>query len=522
MNKSALKGVRQLALTLLGCCLLGVIYADTKLQPLAINAPYRSADYVFLDQAVGAARVVAVGESIHITKEMPRARLAFVRYLHRQKGFNVLALEGSLLDAWTAQEHVYQARVQLLMDDAAAAAQFKREALFGLWQTAPMQAVLAYALTTQSSAQPLYLASFDSQPGMARAYGGDVAASLRAHFAALSQLDPRLNAQQTERWVAQLAPQLRCDQVPMIASKTASALAEIRTWLREVLPSLAGRRPALHLRVLQLVPVMMEKRIAFCGKWLAAHKSMRIYQAERDQVNAELVLALVALTVDAMPDSAQDNAQDNAPVGAQDSTPKKAEIKLLLWAHHSHLHYNTLGKTIASMGQHLHAVLGPELYTIGSFALHGSTPDLAKADQAQGLSQIFALAPIALASMPDRLYEQDLATLSPNDFFLNLRGNPDPRWQQQKRTRLEQSGAMPTVLSADFDAAIFLHTVQPAALDFLPKPMNLLISGVAWVQQNTRAALALGSAVIAFAIWRLRRRSARCKVRRKVQKNSLH
>jgi len=64
---------------------------------LDIRAPYNSADYAFIGEAIGERSVVALGESIHLTREMPLVRLNLVRYLHEQRGMDVLAFEGSLI-----------------------------------------------------------------------------------------------------------------------------------------------------------------------------------------------------------------------------------------------------------------------------------------------------------------------------------------------------------------------------------------------------------------------------------------
>ena len=46
--------------------------------------------------------------------------------------------------------------------------------------------------------------------------------------------------------------------------------------------------------------------------------------------------------------------------------------KLMLWAHVSHLFYDAEGVN-TSVGEILHAALGPKLYTIGAFAESGGT-----------------------------------------------------------------------------------------------------------------------------------------------------
>lgn len=78
-------------------------------------APLRPVDlgatgYRRIADLAGGARVVSLGESIHLTREMPVIRLEIVRRLHQDKRFRVLALEGSLIESWTAQEHAGRPR----------------------------------------------------------------------------------------------------------------------------------------------------------------------------------------------------------------------------------------------------------------------------------------------------------------------------------------------------------------------------------------------------------------------------
>ena len=93
--------MRPLAVGLLAVLTMS-LRAETKPVTLDLTKPYASAVYAFLSPALGSSRVVALGESIHVTSEMPWIRLQMVRYLHEEMGCNVIAFEGSLLDAWTA------------------------------------------------------------------------------------------------------------------------------------------------------------------------------------------------------------------------------------------------------------------------------------------------------------------------------------------------------------------------------------------------------------------------------------
>jgi erythromycin esterase len=434
-------------------CLLGLSMLSqagaTGLQvhPLDIGKPYRVDDYAFLDAAVGSRSVVALGESIHVTQEMPLVRQRFVRYLHERKGFEVLALEGSLMDAWTAQEHVYANGVV----GPAASQLYTREALFGLWQTAPMEAVVAEALKPQSGARAIYLTSFDLQPGMARAYGGSAEKSLGAFLAAVHALDPSVTDQALHDWTASLSPSLECKS----SQTDPHALSDLEHWIESSAASaVAARRPAMHVAALKLVPTMLRYRLQQCSEWLAASKSMVVYQRSRDALNAKIAMALLV----------------RFP-------------KMMLWAHHSHLHYNSLRQSIPSMGQHLHGALGDQLYTIGVFALDGAAMDTSKVDAAEGVEVVTALAAKPLPDDARFSAERALAGLSKSDFFVDLKAAP-VAWAQPGFSRLETTGRMHTALSNDFDGAIFLHQVHGAELDFIPRPLNMAVGLVGRVYQH--------------------------------------
>ncbi len=472
----------RLGASLLGLAMLSQACAsELQIHPIALDKAYQADDYAFLDAAVGSRSVVALGESIHVTEEMPLVRQRVVRYLHERMGFDVLALEGSLIDAWTAQEHAYANNKPV--DEAARL--YAREALFGLWQTAPMEAVVAEALKHESGRAPVYLTSFDLQPGMARAYEGSAERSFDAFLAALHALDPSVSEAKMHEWTQSLAPALGCKSTPT----DLKALSELEQWIDGSAATATGAiRPPMHVAALQLVPTMLRFRLQQCAEWLAADKSMKVYQQSRDEFNAKLALALL----------------DHFP-------------KIILWAHHSHLHYNSLGQAVPSMGQHLHQALGDQLYTIGVFALDGAAMDSSKADAADGLAVITALAATPIPDDARFSVERALSALSTADFFIDLKAAPSVLGQPGF-SRLETTGRMPTALSHDFDGAIFLHQVHDAPLNFLPRWLNVAIGSVGWVFQHvilaSAIALLLTAAMIRgiFRFWR-RRRQRRLRVR---------
>lgn len=373
--------------------------------------------------AAGAARVVSLGESTHLTREMTEVRLNVLRALHARKGFNVLAFEGSLLESWTAQENAYRSRAPL----AERARTFAQQAWFGLWQTEEMEAVAAYALESQNGPNPLYLTSFDLQLGSAFAHRGSTERALGAFLTAVRTASSSTGEDQSVRWVRDLAPGLACKEAPAAQS----ALDEIGRWIeQDAAPAMASSRPAAHVRALKLAPVMMRARLARCRD--AAGRPPRINQELRDRLNAELVQAML-----------------------------RTERKVILWAHHSHVHHNTIGAAPASTGQHLKAALGPQLYTIGVFANGGSAIDSLLADQSED-----GLAPRPVPAGPRFGAEWMLSGLSNRDLFVDLRRAP-AGWSAPSTSRLEVEARMPTAPARDFDGAILLHRVSAPELTFL-------------------------------------------------------
>jgi len=63
-------------------------------------------DLAPLAEAIGDARVVALGEAMHGTHEIFRAKRRIVEYLARTKGFTVLAVEGNWPEALAVDSYI--------------------------------------------------------------------------------------------------------------------------------------------------------------------------------------------------------------------------------------------------------------------------------------------------------------------------------------------------------------------------------------------------------------------------------
>jgi hypothetical protein len=140
-------------------------------------------------------------------------------------------------------------------------------AWFGLWQTEDMREVMAYVATTEHTSRPLYLTSFDIQPGTSAARGGSGAALLAAFFEAVRSYGPAQDTNAIVRWQQEVAPcfnswgvtqQLPVEQQQMAAA----AIREIATWVQQAAPSVAERTTAMHAAALLRVPVGLRDRLS--------------------------------------------------------------------------------------------------------------------------------------------------------------------------------------------------------------------------------------------------------------------
>jgi hypothetical protein len=427
---------------------------------LALNVhPIDRRDYLepaqwdFVPQALSGAEVVALAESIHMTHELPLVRLGMLRALHERLGFAVVALEGSPVDAWVAQD-----RLLGTPDDAAAAL----DGLFPLWNTPEMRRLFAYETATWTTPRPLYVTSYDVQPGTGAGWPGPelfrrLAERIATYAPAPSGLDG-------DRLAADLGPLTGgCrTYTPAAHDAVEAALRALETWIGQAAPEVDHRHPTVpHAAVLALLPRNLRASLSLCDD-LVQHQPGG-YRARRDINAASYTLAL----------------KGTAPGG-----------KLILWAHASHLR-NTPGDA-PTVGSVLRHSLGTGLYTVVTLAGSGGALVIHDdgGDEDVGYARIHgARGPLGAR----------LAAASSGDYFLPLRGLSDPLFTTPQPIWLE-SGPVPAVLGEAFDGVLWVQKVHPP--DW-PLPRLLLLGSLhhRWLLATAVLALLLAAAVV----WRRRR-----------------
>jgi erythromycin esterase len=367
-----------------------------------------------------------------MTDEFPRVRLQLVRYLHEQMGFDVLALEGSAVDSWVAQDFVYHSN-----ESAGPKAKRAQElAWFGLWQTDAMRELMKYAIGTQTTSRPLYLASFDVQPGNSRAFQGSGAKALDSFFQTVQSYAPSASPERFAKWKEALSPFFGCYPVGTRRSdatreEAEMAMREVQEWVDSAIPRI---KPAIHGRALLRVVESLRTSIELCTITPTAAFGPYTYLRTRDRLNAGHALALHDLVSESH--------------------------RIILWAHHSHVNNSYSAPDVPSMGKNLLSAAGGSLYTIGLFAGEGEA--IAVDDQAKPPIAVKAIRPAK-----EYAVEQSLSRIVDYDFLVDLSPAQDspPEWREVNSARAEVGGKMSIVLARDFHAAIFIHKVHP------PEPM---------------------------------------------------
>jgi len=432
-----------------------------KIHTLDANDLSSATQWQFLASILQTVDVVALPEPIHMTHEFPIVRLGVIRFLNEHMGFHLLAMEGSLVDAWATQDRFLASPKA---DRDAADAQL---ALFPLWNTPEVQQLFQYEAATWATPTALYITAYDVQPGTGKGTHGVEAFRLLADR--LARYAPPPPSLPLETWLNRLRPLAGAckDFTPEDSPAVIGAIEQLESWIATASPAVAARFPhvPLHAASLRLLPANLRGSLRLCGEMASAPSAN--YKALRDREGSVFVEKLQDMSVD---------------------------TKLILWAHWSHLTYNDPVAGV-SVGQNLRQRLGKRLYTILPLAERGT----------------------AIVVFPKRASDDDIGfgwvrpgsdqfskrmqALSSTPFFLDLR---DPALKDEEAFAANQSVWVESrpvrlPLIQNTDAIVWLKHISPPALRL---PL-LLIMGL----MHYRRMLGVSALLLAaLSLWELARR----------------
>ena len=254
-------------------------------------------------------RVLQLGESGHGMAETYLLKTELVRYLHRNHGFDLLAVEGGLAECWVASQRLQEWSARQSMDAC----------FWGAWGSEEAQALFEYLRGAAASGRPLRLVGFDNSP-TSRAFLRWVETT--------PGLPPALLA--AERDFINLFDAGRDDDEPM-ATAQARAVANYRRAYAELEDDELRMIVADRLGTLDFDPEDFDRELF-------------------ELIREERMAANLLLHVQRNPGS-----------------------RVIVWAHNAHIAhaYSHFVGGVPRQGEFVHEALGERSYTVGIYPLRG-------------------------------------------------------------------------------------------------------------------------------------------------------
>jgi erythromycin esterase len=303
-------------------------------------------DLQWLDEAIGDARVVAIGESAHYNRESYQLRHRLLRYLAERHGFSAYAMESGFAEGWLADNWVRGGEDQLGRVLANGVT-----SLMGVWTQ--MSAHLQWMRQhNRTAARPVGFYGIDLGGSNASLLPG-----LDAVTAYLAQADPEF----------QVDPSIRETAATYAAASAFSAPAAIATYTN--LPP--ETRDALTAGLAELAARMTGRRLDYLRQTTAD-----AYERALRSLSLTVTLDSVARV---MTRGDQESVMVNRDAAIADTVEwiLRREDRIVLAAHNGHIQRwpGTLPgmSPVPPMGLHLADRLGADYLVIGTTSGTGQT-----------------------------------------------------------------------------------------------------------------------------------------------------
>ncbi|MEQ4725483.1 erythromycin esterase family protein [Nonomuraea sp. B19D2] len=395
-------------------------------------------DLGWLDEAIGDARVVAIGESAHYNGESYRLRHRLLRYLAERHGFGAYAMESGFVEGWPVDGWVRG-------DEAQDPEQLSRllanglTSLMGLWTQ--MRAQLEWMRQhNRTASRPVGFYGIDLSGSNASLLPG-----LDAVLAYLAQADPEYAVDPGVRETASAFAAASAFSIPQAFAAYGQLAPESKNALTASLADLTARMTARRLDYLRRTTVDAYER---------AFRSLSLTVA---------IDAVIRELSGGGPDGIGASIRDAAIADTVEWILRR-EDRIVLAAHNGHIQRRPLTlpgmAPMTTMGMHLADRLGDDYLVIGATSGTGQTLNTA-ADFYTGtlFTQMGPAQPGSLDALMDASHDgpfaTDLRRLSPADTAT------------VRAVSAQRFGAVHTDLSPleAYDLIVHLPHVTPAAPD---------------------------------------------------------
>lgn len=368
-------------------------------------------------------KVVQLGEAVHMTKELPLARMKLMPLLS-QLGFDLILFEGSTVESWLAADFLLASK----SIDPSVVESARDIALPGIWRTPEYSTLLGSFAESWQTEKPFYFASYDLQPGMGQ-LRADALPRLFEVLDSYSKM-PSKSGIHIERLSLFSNRKEGFPNAPFSSAQMAEvkeSLEWFEAWLLKVAAAVDREyKNVPHGAALRYIPKQLGRQaeLWFQHSNDPDKKTFLTYQETRDRLGAEAILEMTDIV--------------------------SRSQKSIVWAHHVHVFHNTVGKARHSLGHDLKSKLGNKLYTVGTFA---------------GSGEIFSLdmddvQPAQIEKYPEGSLEDFLTGLSSGDFFLDLSSREEAILNRETVTVVEGGVEIRSIPKKDFDAALFVQEVS--------------------------------------------------------------